>query len=160
MDFGTAGMMLGEVILRSRTGESLPEGIAIDASGKPTTDPNAALKGGVFPFGDHRGYALSLGIQSMCLLAGASRAYPKQDYAFMFIVFDPEVLMPRSEFDSALTELIENVRSTPPLDPGDPVRIPSERAFRERERNRKLGIPVARTVHRQLVALAERVQSA
>ena len=157
IDFGTAGMMLGEIILRSRTGQSLPEGIALDSAGSPTTDPQAALKGGVFPFGDHRGYALSLGIQAMCLLAGSARAYaPKQDYAFMFLVFDPEVLMPRGEFESALHELIENVRNTPPLDPAEPVRIPSERAFRERERNRAIGIPVAREVHRQLVALAER----
>ena len=160
VDLGTAGMMLGEVILRSRTGKSLPEGIAVDANGAPTTDPNAALKGGVFPFGDHRGYALSLGIQSMCLLAGASRAYPKQDYAFMFLVFDPEVLMPRGEFDIALTDLIASVRSTPPLDPGEPVRIPSERAFRAREKNRKLGIPIAPEVHRQLAALAQQAPRA
>ena len=157
IDFGTAGMMLGEVILRSRTGEALPEGIAVDSKGSPTTDPNEALKGGVFPFGGHRGYALSLGIQAMCLLAGSARAYkPKQDYAFMFLVFDPEVLMPRSEFESALYELIENIRNTPPLDPNEPVRIPSERAFGARERNRTIGIPVAREVHRQLIALAER----
>ena len=157
IDLGTAGMMLGEVILRSRTGEALPEGIAVDPQGAPTTDPNEALKGGVFPFGGHRGYALSMGIQAMCLLAGSARAYkPRHDYAFMFLAFDPEVLMPRSEFESALRELIENVRNTPPLDPADPVRIPSERAFKARERNRTLGIPLAREVHRQLVELAER----
>src|SRR4051812_6166217 len=157
IDFGTAGMMLGEIILRSRTGEALPEGIALDSNGSPTTDPNEALKGGVFPFGDHRGYALSLGIQAMCLLAGSARAYkPKQDYSFMFLVFDPEVLMPRGEFDAALHDLIENVRNTPALDPDQPVRIPSERAFTARERNRTAGIPIAREVHRQLVALAER----
>lgn len=157
IDFGTAGMMLGEVILRSRTGQSLPEGIAVDSNGAPTTDPDEALKGGVFPFGDHRGYALSLGIQAMCLLAGSARAYkPKQDYAFMFLVFDPEVLMPRGEFEAALHDLIENIRNTPPLDPNETVRIPSERAFKERERNRSIGIPLAPQVHRQLVALAER----
>jgi LDH2 family malate/lactate/ureidoglycolate dehydrogenase len=155
MDFGTAGMMLGEVILHSRIGEALPEGIALDSKGAPTTDPNEALKGGVFPFGGHRGYALSLGIQAMCLLAGSARAYEKHDYSFMFLVFDPELLMPRSEFEAALHELIENVRNTPPVDPNQPVRIPSERSFRERERNRELGIPVAAAVHRQLVALAD-----
>jgi LDH2 family malate/lactate/ureidoglycolate dehydrogenase len=71
-------------------------------------------------------------------------------------VFDPELLMPRTEFESALHDLIEGIRNTPPLDPSEPVRIPSERAFKERERNRKIGIPVAPEVHRQLVALAER----
>lgn len=156
VDFGTAGMMLGEVILRTRTGQSLPAGIALDAEGAPTTDPNEALKGGVFPFGGHRGYALSLGIQAMCLLAGSARAYkPKHDYAFMFLAFDPELLMPRSEFDAALRELLDNIRNTQPLDPDQPVRIPSERSFRERERNRRIGIPLAPEVHRQLVALAQ-----
>src|SRR3954470_11761808 len=125
VDFGTAGMMFGELVLRSRTGQSVPEGIAIDANGAPTTDPAAALKGGVFPFGDHRGYALSLGIQAMCQLAGAARsARSGEAYAFMFIVFDPEVLMPRSEFDAALSGLIENIRKTPRLDASEPVRIP------------------------------------
>jgi LDH2 family malate/lactate/ureidoglycolate dehydrogenase len=155
IDLGTAGMMFGEIVLRSRTGRTLPEGIAIDANGAPTTDPSEALKGGVFPFGGHRGYALSLGIQAMCLLAGSARgAKPGEAYGFMFLAFDPEVLMPRSEFDAALRDLIENIRSTPPLDPNEPVRIPSERAFHERERNRIAGIPLAVEVHRQLVALA------
>ena len=35
IDFGTAGMMLGEVILRSRTGQALPEGIAVDSTRRP-----------------------------------------------------------------------------------------------------------------------------
>jgi LDH2 family malate/lactate/ureidoglycolate dehydrogenase len=55
-------------------------------------------------------------------------------------------------------ELIEAVRAVPPLNPGEPVRIPSERAYRERERRRKEGIPVDRAVYDQLRALAERAQ--
>jgi len=52
-----------------------------------------------------------------------------------------------------LRELIEVVRAVPPLDPEHPVRIPSERAFREREKRRKEGIPVDRAVYDQLQAL-------
>jgi LDH2 family malate/lactate/ureidoglycolate dehydrogenase len=54
--------------------------------------------------------------------------------------------------------LIEAVRAVPPLNPEEPVRIPSERAYRERERRRKEGIPVDRAVYDQLRALAERAQ--
>jgi LDH2 family malate/lactate/ureidoglycolate dehydrogenase len=72
----------------------------------------------------------------------------------MFLAFDPEILMPRAEFAEALAELIASVRSTPPLDPSQPVRIPSERSFREREERRKTGIPLAPEVHRKLVELA------
>lgn len=155
VDLGTAAMMRGEVILRSRLGLPLPEGTAIDAQGRPTTDAAEALKGGISTFGGHRGSALSFGIQAMCLLAGAARARGKvQDFAFFFVVFDPAILMPAEEFHAQIRELIEAMRAVPPLDPADPVRIPSERAFRERERRRQEGIPVDRAVLEQLRALA------
>ena len=157
VDLGTAAMMRGEVILRSRLGLPLPEGTAIDAQGRPTTDPAEALKGGIFTFGGHRGSALAFGIQAMCLLAGAARARGKaQDFAFLFIVFDPAILLPPEEFKAQLGELIEAVRAVPPLNPDEPVRIPSERAYRERERRRTEGIPVDRAVYEQLRALADR----
>lgn len=155
VDLGTAAMMRGEVILRSRLGLPLPDGTAIDAQGRPTTDPAEALKGGIFTFGGHRGSALAFGIQAMCLLAGAARAHGKaQDFAFFFVVFDPAILLPPAEFKAQLRELIEAVRAVPPLDPEEPVRIPSERAFLERERRRREGIPVDRAVYDQLRALA------
>jgi LDH2 family malate/lactate/ureidoglycolate dehydrogenase len=155
VDLGTAAMMRGEVILRSRLGLPLPEGTAIDAQGRPTIEAVEALKGGIFTFGEHRGSALSFGIQAMCLLAGAARAHGNvQDFAFFFIVFDPAILLPPGEFKAQLRELIEAVRAVPPLNPDEPVRIPSERAFRERERRRTEGIPVDRAVYDQLRALA------
>ena len=154
VDLGTAAMMRGEVILRKRLGLPLPDDTAIDGQGRPTTDPVEALKGGIFTFGGHRGSALSFGIQAMCLLAGAARARGSvQDFAFFFVVFDPAILMPPEEFKVQLKELIAAVRAVPGLDPDEPVRIPSERAFRERERRRKEGIPVDRTVYDQLRAL-------
>ena len=154
VDLGTAAMMRGEVILRSRLGLPLPEGTAIDAQGRPTTDPAEALKGGIFTFGGHRGSALAFGIQAMCLLAGAARARGKaQDFAFLFVVFDPAILLPPKEFKAQLGELIEAVRAVPPLNPEEPVRIPSERAFLERKRRRKEGIPVDRAVYDQLRAI-------
>jgi LDH2 family malate/lactate/ureidoglycolate dehydrogenase len=154
VDMGTAAMMRGEVILRSRLGLPLPEGTAIDAQGRPTTDPAEALKGGIFTFGGHRGSALAFGIQAMCLLAGAARARGKaQDFAFLFVVFDPAILLPPKEFKAQLGELIEAVRAVPPLNPEEPVRIPSERAFLERKRRRKEGIPVDRAVYDQLRAI-------
>jgi len=157
VDLGTAAMMRGEVILRSRLGLPLPDGTAIDAQGRPTTDAAEALKGGISTFGGHRGSALSFGIQAMCLLAGAARARGKvQDFAFFFIVFDPAILMPPEEFKAQIKELIEAVRAVPPLDPEEPVRIPSERAFRERERRREEGIPVDRAVYDQLRGLIDR----
>src|SRR5688572_3169771 len=64
VDFGTAAIMWGEVMLHARLGHALPEGIGFDRQGMPTTDAAAALQGGVAAFGGYKGYALSLAIQA------------------------------------------------------------------------------------------------
>jgi len=58
----------GEIQLMKKAGESLPEGLAIDADGQPTTDPDAALAGAQLTFGGHKGSSIALMIE---LLAGA-----------------------------------------------------------------------------------------
>ena len=154
-DMGTASMMRSEVIFHSRIKRDLPEGVALDAAGHPTRDADEALRGGgILPFGGHKGYGLSFAIQAMCLLAGA--ALPRnqvRDYGFLFVVFDPELLIPADQFTGQVDELIRQVKATP-LRPGHAeIMIPSERAFRERDRRRRAGIPIAQPVYEKLVAM-------
>jgi delta1-piperideine-2-carboxylate reductase len=66
-DFATSVAARGELELKRRAGEPLPEGWAIDAEGRPTTDPEAGLAGAMLPFGGHKGSAISTMIE---LLAG------------------------------------------------------------------------------------------
>lgn len=52
---------------------SIPEGWAVDAQGNPTTDPGAALKGAMLPFGGAKGYGIALMIDLFCgAMAGAN----------------------------------------------------------------------------------------
>ncbi len=46
--------------------KSIPEGWALDPTGKPTTDPAEAVKGSVLPIGGPKGYALSLMVEILC----------------------------------------------------------------------------------------------
>jgi LDH2 family malate/lactate/ureidoglycolate dehydrogenase len=154
-DIGTASIMLGELILRSRLNEELPPGVAVDSQGRPTVDPHAALQGAILPFAGHKGYGLSFIIQALGLLAGASLVPGKvPDYAFLFIVFDPGLLVPVDEFKREVDELIARVKATPKQPGVDEIRIPSERAFRERDQARKEGILVDRKMVESLQALA------
>lgn len=66
-DFATSVAARGEIELHRLAGTQLPEGWAIDAEGRPTTDPDAALGGALLPFGGHKGSAISTMIE---LLAG------------------------------------------------------------------------------------------
>jgi LDH2 family malate/lactate/ureidoglycolate dehydrogenase len=154
-DIGTASVMWGEVLLMARLGHPLPEGVGFDADGQPTLDARAVEQGGgVSPFGGHKGYGLSFAIQALGLLAGA--ALPRgdvQDYGFLFIAIDPAVMLPDGDFEAQFSELVARVKATPRQAGVEEIRIPSERAFREREQRRIEGIVVDRKVVEALHAL-------
>jgi LDH2 family malate/lactate/ureidoglycolate dehydrogenase len=157
-DMSTAAINSGDVVLASRLGTLLPEGVTVDAQGLPTQDPVAALAGGILTFGGHKGYGLSVMIQALGLLAGA--ALPRgqvQDFAFLFVLFDPGLLVPRERFHDELATLRERIRSTRRADGADEIRIPSERAFAERERRRREGIVADRLIYDRLVRIGDGV---
>ena len=49
----------GKIRLAAETGESVPEDWALDATGRPTTDPLAALEGTAQPLAGYKGYGLA-----------------------------------------------------------------------------------------------------
>ena len=153
-DMGTASFMWGEVMLHAHLGEPLPEGVGFDEHGNPSRDAAAVLKGGVAPFGGHKGYGLSFAIQALGILAGAGLAKGQvRDYGFLFWAVDPNVMLPGGEFKSHMAEYVRQIKATPRQAGVDEIRIPSERAMRERERRRKEGILVDRKVVESLKAL-------
>jgi LDH2 family malate/lactate/ureidoglycolate dehydrogenase len=153
-DIGTASLMWGEVLLAAETGEPLPPGVAYDEDGNPTIDGPAAAKGGVSAFGGHKGYGLAFAIQALGLLAGA--AIPRgqvQDYGFLFFVVNPRAMLSRDSFAAQMSELVKSIQATPRRPEVEEIRIPSQRAFRERDRRRAEGILVDRAVVAALKAL-------
>lgn len=147
LDMGTASIMWGEVLLHAHLGKPLPEGVGFDAEGRPTRDAREAVRGGVVPFGGHRGYGLSFAIQSLGLLAGSALGPGKgTDFAFFFVVIDPKLLLAAGDFERQMSEFIAHLKATPRQPGVDEIRIPSERAFRERMLRRVQGIVVDRAV--------------
>lgn len=157
-DIGTASLMWGEVLLAADTGEELPEGVAFDAAGNPTRDGKEAAKGGVAAFGGHKGYGLAFAVQALGLLAGAMLPRGQaQDYGFLFFVVDPAAMLPGSTaadpFAQQMAALVRAIQATPRRDGVEEIRIPSQRAYRERERRRAEGILVDNVVIEALRAL-------
>ena len=114
---GTASFMWGEVMLHAHLGEPLPEGVGFDEQGRPSRHAAAVLKGGVAPFGGHKGYGLSFAIQALGLLAGAAFAKGQvRDYGFLFWVVDPNVMLPGGEFKSQMSEYVRQIAT--PRRPG------------------------------------------
>ena len=51
----------------------IPEGWALDSSGKPTTDPDQALKGSMLPIGEAKGSALALMVEILAATFSGGR---------------------------------------------------------------------------------------
>lgn len=153
-DMGTSVVMTGEVLMKAFLGEAFPEIVGIDKTGTPTSVARDVVEGGVFPFGGHKGYGLSLAIQALGLLGGARmRRGDVTDFAHFFIAVDPELMMPAEQFTVELEELLERIKGLPRQPDVSEIRIPSERGFREREIRREQGILVKKRVVERLQAM-------
>jgi L-2-hydroxycarboxylate dehydrogenase (NAD+) len=99
IDWATSVVAMGRVQQLKREGKPLPPGAAVDAHGTPTIDPAAAVA--LLPFGDHKGYGLSLINEIVGGLIGGSlptirsrAAVPgeKQTCNFFFQVIHPDAM--------------------------------------------------------------------
>ena len=155
LDMGTSAFMMTEVLLRERLREPLPEGVAIGPNGAPTRDAALARRGALLPFGGYKGFGLALMMQAMGLLAGLG-PNGERDYGYLFIAFKPDLLGPADAFEREVTALIDRVKAVPKQPSVDEIRIPSERAFRTRERLLREGLEIDRLVFDSLAALRSR----
>ena len=62
-DQSTTQVALGRVTMAKAAGEPIPEGWALDAEGRPTTDPEAALAGSLASSGGHKGWGLAVMVE-------------------------------------------------------------------------------------------------
>ncbi|ACL58614.1 Ldh family oxidoreductase [Methylobacterium nodulans] len=63
VDLSLSKVARGNIMAARQRGEAIPEGWALDAEGRPTTDPAAALAGTMVPLGDAKGTALALMVE-------------------------------------------------------------------------------------------------
>jgi len=155
LDMGTSAYMMTELMLRERLGESLPAGVAVGPDGEPTRDPTLARQGALLPFGGYKGFGLALMVQALGVLAGAATD-TESDYGYLFIAFRPDLLGPAELFERRVTQLVERIKATPRQANVEEIRIPSERAFRSRERLLREGLAIDRPVFDALMALKSR----
>ncbi len=159
-DFATSGFARGEIELYKRAGKPLPEGVAIDKAGNPTTDPQAALDGAMLTFGGYKGSALSIMIE---LLAGPLiddlTSLERMEFAAgtggapyhgeILLAFDPAHFSGGrvAENDARAERLFADI-----VDQG--ARLPSQRRFAARARNLARGyVEIPQALYEDLQAM-------
>jgi (2R)-3-sulfolactate dehydrogenase (NADP+) len=75
VDLSLSKVARGNILAAKQKGQPIPEGWALDPEGRPTTDPDAALRGTMLPLGDAKGTALALMVELLAAgLTGATFA--------------------------------------------------------------------------------------
>lgn len=59
LDFAHSAVARGKIYLAKESGTPIPDGWALDADGRPTTDPEAAIAGTLLPMAGHKGAGLA-----------------------------------------------------------------------------------------------------
>lgn len=150
LDMATGQISRGKVLDHAARGEPLPSGAVVDADGRPTTDPSAALDGAISPFGGPKGYALALVLE--VLVATLTRTALGTDVRGTLDTTDPVtkgdllLALDPAAFGGgtpdAVTAFLDALRGLDPA-PGSPgVTVPGDRARAERSRNLDAGVPV------------------
>lgn len=152
IDVSTGAFPGTELDFHLLLGLPLPEGVALDADGRPTTDPARAKRGALLTFGGHKGYALALAMQALGILAGSGYNANK-DYGYLIVAIQPDLLVPLETFKREVAELRARIKATPRQPGVDDIRLPSERAFAARRRNLSDGIAIDRAVYDALLQL-------
>ncbi len=132
-DIGTSAIIHAQVVLAKRLGQTLPEGVAYDAEGRETTDPEAALAGAFAPWGGHKGSGLAMVVQMFGMMAGSAHLPDYMSgFGMVTIAAKPDLLRDAAEFEAEVKAYGDAVRATRPVEGGAPVRMPFERSRRDR----------------------------
>ncbi|WP_030141689.1 Ldh family oxidoreductase [Pseudomonas fluorescens] len=148
--------------------ESIPGNWATDVSGRPTTDPRAALDGFLLPIGGHKGYGLALVVD---LLAGllSNAAYlthvkswvdapdEPQNLGHFFILIDTARLGSAGWLQERMRDFASILHQSPPIEPASPVIVPGEIELKKMRRYLHEGVPVDAATRRLLDQYASRV---
>ena len=135
LDIANTGVARGKVYAARERGERLPDGWAIDASGLPTNDLQAALDGLILPMSGHKGYAISfmMDVLSGVLTGSAFGADVVGPYVpdkrsgcgHLVIAINIAAIMPLERFTQRIDKLITTLKSSRTA-PGQEILIPGE----------------------------------
>jgi len=102
-DSSTSAVALGQVTMAKAAGRPIPEGWAVDRTGAPTTDPEAAVNGGALvPAAGYKGWGLGLLVELMAsALTGTAGSWdvtalkspdgPPHDLGQSYLILEPQV---------------------------------------------------------------------
>ena len=155
IDLSLSKVARGNIVTAKQRGEAIPEGWALDADGRVTTDATAALKGTMVPLGDAKGTALALMVELLAAgLTGACFAGEASSFldaaggppgtGQLILAFDPGAFA--SDAVARFAVLAASIEEQ------DGARLPGVRRLALRARAETDGIQIADTLMAEIEA--------
>lgn len=159
IDLALSEVARGKLMVAAKDGKEIPLGWAMDAEGKPTTDPAKGLKGSMAPAGGVKGAMLALTVELLVTALSGARFGFEADSFFdvegnkprigqLFLVINPGALGGANAFAERVETLVHAM-----LEDGG-VRLPGARRYANAAKTLREGVTVPDALFSQLKALA------
>ena len=153
----------GKIRVAAREGTKIPEGVALDKYGKPTTDPKKALEGVQLPIAGFRGSGLAwmVDILSGVLTGGNHAGRVKdpftdfsgpQNIGHLFFVLKPDLFVGNS-FNKRIKDNIKTIKKLPKIKGIKEILYPGQNKYNRYKSNFKKEIKITKNVLKDLNSL-------
>ena len=163
-DMATSALSNARIRQAAYHREQVPPGSGVGPDGVPTTDAATIRRGAISPLAGYKGFGLSLAVAMLsgpltgsdfgAALAGTITGEPAGSQGHFMLAVDPRAFGGEAAFLAAVDACTEEIRSSRTAPGFDAVRMPGERAFAERERRLRDGVPVLRATWEIISGLA------
>ena len=161
LDMATTTVAGGKVRNKYNENLPIPIGWANDADGNPTTDAAVVIEekggtqtplGGTRELGSHKGYGLAAMVEILsCAFSGATimtsdsdkqETPGSMDIGHFFLAINPKIFSPDIPFEESVDKMIDDLHTSTPIDPRQPVMVAGEPEELMREKRKETGIPI------------------
>ncbi|KAI8207789.1 hypothetical protein K4K52_001961 [Colletotrichum sp. SAR 10_76] len=167
LDMAPSVAARGKIYKAKRRGEKIPLDWALDAEGRPTDDPEAALGGVMLPMGGPKGSALSImmdvfsGVLSGSAFAGhVTNPYDPSkpaDVGHFLVAIKPDLFMSLDDFRERMDYLYQRVVGSDKAAGVERIYFPGEIEQLNQQEREKTGIPLVQAEVDALNEEAKRV---
>lgn len=150
MDMANSGVARGKIYLANKRREQIPDYWAVDAQGRPTTDPQAALEGFILPMAGHKGYVMGVMVDILSGVLSGSRFLDgvhgpydpvnRSGAGHLMVALNVAAFQPLDAFQERMDEYIRSLKDVPLAEGQSQIFYPGEMEARADAENRSKGL--------------------
>ena len=174
LDIAQSASARGKIKLAEVRGQSIPDDWALDADGRRTTDPTAAIDGALLPSGHHKGSGLSVAIELLTsVLVGGLPAFDlvntgltarpgdlngsrhgHQGVTNLYLAISADCVTGFDDYVKAAESFTSRIRSCMPAEGFKRVLVPGDLEREAEADSARRGVPVDAATYQSLTNLA------